>query len=378
MTLWPTVDFASAVEDVTGGNVKTLESDYLDEGPYPIVDQGQKRVAGHTSDPKRLVRSRGPLIVFGDHTTCFKYLDEPFALGADGVKVLRPKTGFDAKFLYHYLSTRRLPHVGYSRHFKFLKQVSIPAPPYEEQQRISEVLDRAEALRKRRRKALALLDDLTRSIFIDMFGDFRGNYVTTNDGLVHPGGWNWVALSDLATLATGHTPHRSRGDYWGGGIPWISLPEIRGLDGQIANGTVLTIAPAGVTNSSAVVLPEGTVCLSRTASLGFVTIMGRPMATSQDFVNWVVGDRLRPTYLMYALLLSRSRLRAISDGSTHKTIYMRIAERFRVLLPPLKPQIEFERRLQAVWRLQELQRSALSGAEVAISSLQERAFAGEL
>lgn len=102
------VDFASAVEDVTGGNVKTLQSEYLEEGPYPIIDQGQRRVAGYTSDPDRLVRSAGPLIVFGDHTTCVKYVGEPFALGADGVKVLRAKNGFDAKSF-----TTTSPHVAF-------------------------------------------------------------------------------------------------------------------------------------------------------------------------------------------------------------------------------------------------------------------------
>jgi type I restriction enzyme, S subunit len=157
----------------------------------------------------------------------------------------------------------------------------------------------------------------------------------------HPAGWNWVPLTDVAELATGHTPDRTRADYWNGGIPWISLTEIRELDGRCASTTDLHVSPEGIRHSSAVVLPPGTVCFSRTASIGFVTIMGAPMATSQDFVNWICGDDLDPRYLMHALRCSRRQLRGLSAGSTHKTIYVRVAEMFRVLLPPL----EYQRRI---------------------------------
>ena len=73
---------------------------------------------------------------------------------------------------------------------------------------------------------------------------------------------------------------------------------IRALDGTVAQATSESVAEAGIENSSSVKLPEGTVCLSRTASVGFVTVMGREMCTSQDFVNWVCGDELEPLYLM--------------------------------------------------------------------------------
>ena len=92
-------------------------------------------------------------------------------------------------------------------------------------------------------------------------------------------------LVDLARLESGHTPSRYHPEWWGGDIPWISLADIRDLDGRVAYETREHTNQAGIAHSSARVLPEGTVVLSRTASVGFVTIMGRPMATSQDFVN---------------------------------------------------------------------------------------------
>lgn len=148
-----------------------------------------------------------------------------------------------------------------------------------------------------------------------------------------PSGWAWRKLSDIARLESGHTPSRLRRDWWGGTISWISLTEIRALDGQWVNETKIKTNEEGIANSAARILPTGTVCLSRTASVGFVTIMGNPMATSQDFANWVCGDDLDPDFLMLAFIRSRSYLRSLAMGATHKTIYMPLLEILHICLP---------------------------------------------
>lgn len=258
-------------------------------------------------------------------------------------------------------------------------KIKVPLPPIEEQRRIAAVLDRADELRAKRRAALDLLDTLTESIFDNMFKRSHHPPVAVDlDIPLHPSGWTWELLTDVARLATGHTPDRTRPDYWDGGIPWINLTEIRDLDGRIAAGTVLNVSGEGERNSSAVRLPAGTVCFSRTASIGFVTIMGREMTTSQDFVNWVCGDRLRPMYLMHALLHSRHHLRSLSAGSTHRTIYMRLAELFKVLVPALALQDEFVRRIEAVGSLRKGLDDAATRLDSLFASLQQRAFRGEL
>lgn len=259
------------------------------------------------------------------------------------------------------------------------RRLTFRLPPLEEQRRIAAILDAADELRAKRRAALALLDSLTESIFFDMFGRGRISPVTVSrQELDHPEGWRWETLTDVARLATGHTPDREVPDYWDGDIPWISLTEIRGLDGTVANGTDLRVSQAGIDHSSSVILPTGTVCFSRTASIGFVTMTGRPMATSQDFVNWVCGDRLRPLYLMHALLRSREQLRALSAGSTHKTIYMRIAEQFRALIPPLPLQDEFVSRVDELTRQRRRGSDSETRLDELFASLQHRAFRGEL
>ncbi len=103
--------------------------------------------------------------------------------------------------------------------------------------------------------------------------------------------------------------------------------------------------PEGITNSAARVLPEGTVVLSRTASVGFVTILGRPMATSQDFVNWVCGPSLSPQFLMHLLRASRGYFRSLSSGAVHQTVYFPTVEVLEVCVPARDVQDSIARRL---------------------------------
>ena len=145
---------------------------------------------------------------------------------------------------------------------------------------------------------------------------------------------------------------------------WLALPDIRAWDGRIITDTAERTNAGGLANSSARVLPEGTVALSRTASVGYVTIFGTPMATSQDFVNWVCGDRIRPRFLMHALRASREYLLQIASGAVHKTIYMNTFEQFHICLPTLGKQDEIIAHVDAQLGLGNLIRPALQ-AEVA-------------
>ena len=85
-------------------------------------------------------------------------------------------------------------------------------------------------------------------------------------------------------------------------------------------------------------LPAETVILSRTASVGFAAILGVPMATTQDFVNWICGERLRPNFLLYVFRAMKPEFGRLTNGSVHQTIYMPDVAAFRIPLPPVKEQ----------------------------------------
>jgi type I restriction enzyme, S subunit len=153
-----------------------------------------------------------------------------------------------------------------------------------------------------------------------------------------PPGWRWVPLTELARLESGHTPSRKHPEYWGGSIPWISIQDARDNDGERIDDTIEHVTQSGITNSSARILPTNTVCLSRTASVGYVVVMGRPMATSQDFVNWVCSPALDHNFLKYLFIAEGEDLLRFASGAVHQTIYFPEAKAFHICLPSLSEQ----------------------------------------
>ncbi len=153
-----------------------------------------------------------------------------------------------------------------------------------------------------------------------------------------PAGWSWVLLTDVAKLETGHTPSRQHAEYWDGGIPWIGIRDATANHGRTIHSTFQQTSQLGIDNSSARILPANTVCLSRTASVGYVVVMGCPMATSQDFVNWVCGESLDYRYLKYVLLAEKEAFLLFASGTTHQTIYFPEVKAFHVCLPPIEEQ----------------------------------------
>lgn len=189
-TKFDLVPVMQVLKDATGGNKKVKSSEFLDSGHIAIVDQSSDcLISGYSNDKTLMFKTESPVIIFGDHTRVVKYIDFPFILGADGTKALIPRNQDenDAKFLYYQLKHLRIPSAGYSRHFKFLKEEKLAIPPLLEQQRIADILDKAEAINQKREQALSLCDEFLRATFLDMFGDPVSN----------PKGWDIERLESF-------------------------------------------------------------------------------------------------------------------------------------------------------------------------------------
>ena len=104
--------------------------DYLSEGVLPIIDQSREFVAGYTDDKDALVNTELPIIVFGDHTRILKYIQFPFAKGADGTQLIISNTTRMPQSLFYFsLVAVDLSNYHYARHFKYLKAEEIFVPP---------------------------------------------------------------------------------------------------------------------------------------------------------------------------------------------------------------------------------------------------------
>ena len=196
-------------------------------------------------------------------------------------------------------------------------------------------------------------------------------------------GWQWTSLTDLARLESGHTPSRRHPEYWEGEIPWIGIQDARENHGEQITETFQHTNAKGIANSSARILPKNTVCLSRTASVGYVVVMGRPMATSQDFVNWVCSDRLIPEFLKYLFLAEgREGLLRYASGAVHQTIYFPEAKAFHICHPGTEEQRRIAQQCDALRdetrRLESIYRQKIVALEALKKSLLHQAFSGEM
>jgi type I restriction enzyme S subunit len=127
---------------------KLPTSEYRTEGEFPIIDQSQDYICGWTNDQGAVIDQGLPAIVFGDHTCALKFVDRPFAQGADGIKIIKPQRGIDVRFLFCALEANPVVQESYKRHFSMLKErkIMFPDPKSDEQHRIASCLSSLDAL----------------------------------------------------------------------------------------------------------------------------------------------------------------------------------------------------------------------------------------
>lgn len=372
-----TAAFTEVVRDVSGGNAKLPQSAFQKSGVLAVVDQGQEFVAGFTDDDTCRFRSEAlPVVVFGDHTKAIKYVDFPFAMGADGVKVLKPTADCDTKYLYHFLRQARIPDAGYSRHYKFLKELRVPLPPLPEQRRIAAILDKADALRAKRREAIAKLDQLLQSVFLDMFGDPATN--SRN--------WNTASLSDLALEKMSNGIFKKNHEYSEEGTPVVWVEELfRGLEINVTKSR--TIEPSKL-DLDRYGLATGDLLFCRSSlkldGIGYNNVyLGSPNAAL--FECHLIRLRLDenvvdPVFMNFLLRLEpmRARIKQRAKTSTMTTIDQKGLGAVQVFVPPLNLQIRFRSELEKHTSVRGQHAVSTSLLDGLFRSLQERAFAGAL
>lgn len=284
-----------------------------------------------------------------------------FGAATTEVHVLRAKSHSDPRFLAYIarslpflqLGAASLQGVGNLRRVTTNFVQSFPVTAFERRQQtaIADYLDRETAqidtlIAKqeqliaglRERRAARILEAVTQGV--------ESGVVLTESSLDWarrtPSHWTELNIRRVADMRTGHTPSKSNPEFWENTtIPWFTLADVwqlRDARRTFLGETASNISELGLANSAADLLPAGTVILSRTASVGFSGIMPVPMATSQDFWNWVCGPRIIPEYLMYTFRAMRDHLLSLMIGSTHKTIYQPIAAALRIPLPPIDEQ----------------------------------------
>jgi len=205
---WKQKRFMECLVPVSFERLKQVQANsYLKEGKYPVVDQGQNLIAGWTNDESKIIRKNLPLIIFGDHTRIFKYVDFPFALGADGTKLIKPKQDeFSTRFFYYCLLTLNIPERGYNRHYKLLKEQVIHYPSFAEQQKIAAVLFKIQQAIEVQESIIEKMRELKKSSLHHVFthGLREEKLRETEIGRI-PENWTLKNVGSILKLSSGKT-----------------------------------------------------------------------------------------------------------------------------------------------------------------------------
>lgn len=359
--------FADIFEDVTKQAVKIQKKDYLPTGPYPIIDQGQEWCAGYTDREDGLFQDV-PAYIFGDHTRIIKYTDEPFYLGADGVKLLKLREGIQAnpRFFYYALKSQRIPDTGYNRHFKWLKESLYHVPTLNEQTHIADTLDTLSTLITLCKTKIFLFDELVKSRFVELFGD----------PVTNPMGWERARLADKCEIVTGNTPSRKVKEYYGNDLEWIKSDNI-------TEATTLTEATEYLSDEGAKVgrtVETGSILMTCIAgslrSIGNVAIVDRKVAFNQQ-INAIVPKK-QNTYFMYEQFrLSKDYICSGVNMALKGILSKGQLSEIEFVFPPLALQNEFAAFVEQVDKSKLVLRQLLEKQRILKAALMQEYFAAK-
>jgi putative restriction-modification enzyme len=172
-----------------------------------------------------------------------------------------------------------------------------------------------------------------------------------------PKNWAKTTLGECFEWGSGGTPTSSVKKYYDGNIPWLVIGD---LNDNYINTSDKTITQFGLENSSAKLVPKGTLLLAMYGSIGKLGIAGMPLATNQAIAFALENKEINTKYLFYYLLSVRSSLNLLGKGATQKNISQSIIKDFHFPLPPLAEQHRIVEKIEHIFTvLEELEENIL-------------------
>lgn len=275
----------------------------------------------------------------------------------------------DPNYLYHlccgtdWTAGTNKAVMGLTLNKATLLEKEIPLPDICEQCKIAAKLDKIDEIIAARREQLAKLDELVKSRFIELFGDYD---------LSHPQE-SWVAIKEIGTVVGGATPKTDRDEYWGGSFRWITPAELEADSGYIYD-SVRKLTKAGVESCSLQEMPVGTVILSSRAPIGKVAIAGNTFYCNQGFKNIICKEGITPRYLYTVLLLNVEYLNSLGRGATFKEISKGIVENIRIPVPATDLQEQFAAFVEQVDKSKLAVQQSLEKLETLKKALMQKYF----
>lgn len=385
MMTWTAVPLGELCEINIGRTPSRHQVDYWGAG-YPwlsIADMNQGRALHRTKEQITSLAVKnvmGAPVPVGTVLLSFK-----LSIGKIGISEIplytneaiaalpiRDTKRLDTHFLYWVLRTIDFTRetdravMGQTLNKKKLANIAIPVPLLDEQRRIAQLLDSVDALRAKRRAAITLLDNLPQSIFLDMFGDPVSNL----------GDWPVNRLAQLGSLDRGVSKHRPRNapGLLGGKYPLIQTGDVAASQGYIEEWKS-TYSDAGLAQSR--LWASGTLCITIAANIAKTGIL-KFDACFPDSVVGFSSDPDTVEYVQVWLSFLQKTLERLAPESAQKNINLAVLRELKIPNPGPGLISSFAERIRAAESLKTALRAHLDKIEALFTSLQHRAFRGEL
>jgi type I restriction enzyme, S subunit len=310
----------------------------------------------------------GPGLVLGTVGTCGRcYFASDRWTSLANTRVILPNPDrVDIRFLWHQLNRPETWYLSGTAQ-PFIKPSDVASrlvylPPMTEQRRIAAILDQADALRAKRRAALAQLDEMVRAIFVEMFGDpIRAS-----------GRWPLACLSDLGAIHTGKTPPTAQQGMFGGAIPFATPGDLD--DGLVRTERTLTKAGAAHTR----IVRAGSALVGCIGNIGKMAKSPTACAFNQQInaIEW--GAQIDDAYGIAALPFAKPQMLSLASSTTVPILNKSAFSKVQILVPPIATQREFADRIRGLDAVKETYVRSRDLMEHMFIGLQHRAFRGEL
>ena len=249
--------------------------------------------------------------------------------------------------------------------FNKMKNIKIKLPPLLEQKKVIMILDRVGSLISKRQEQLKYFDELTKSLFIEMFGDIHNNK-----------NYDYTNIEEITSVLSGGTPDRKENKYWEGGtINWVKTTE---LNNNIIIETEEKITNLGLENSSAKIIPPQSILIAmygQGKTRGMTGYLEVSSATNQACACILPSRYINQKYLWNYLILSYDKLRSMAKGGNQPNLNVMIIKKFPVLIPPMNLQEKFVQSVSLIDKSKLAVKKSLEELEILKKSLMQKYFA---
>ena len=157
--------------------------------------------------------------------------------------------------------------------------------------------------------------------------------------------WKKVKLSELGTIVGGGTPSTKKEEYYGGDIPWITPKDLANFGERYIEHGNRNITLAGLGNSSAKILPAGSILFSSRAPIGYIAIAANNVSTNQGFKSIIPNSDVDSLFLYYLLKFNKDKIENMGSGTTFKEVSASIMKSIEVFIPT---EIVEQRKISAI------------------------------